>query len=55
MLSALACCPKMVLYLRLGENIYTIRLNNEVLAVCDLCGWTREHILVNGVICPGYF
>lgn len=38
----------MVLYLRLRENIYTIRLNNEVLAVCDPCGWTRERISVNG-------
>lgn len=34
----------MVVYLRLGENIYTIRLNNEVLAVCDLCDWTRQYI-----------
>lgn len=38
----------MVLYLRLRENIYTIRLNNEVLAVCDPCGCTRERISVNG-------
>ncbi|NWI84990.1 CT2NL protein, partial [Pitta sordida] len=32
----------MVLYLRLGENIYTSRLNNEVLVVCDPCGSTRR-------------
>ncbi|CAM9888023.1 unnamed protein product [Bubo scandiacus] len=34
----------MVVYLRLGENIYTIRLNNEVLVVCDLYDWTRQRV-----------
>lgn len=37
----------MVAYLRLGENIYTIRLNNEVLAVCELCDGTRQHIVLD--------
>ncbi|NXA24696.1 CT2NL protein, partial [Ibidorhyncha struthersii] len=37
----------MVVYLRLRENIYTIRLNNEVLVVCDLCDWTGQRISLN--------
>lgn len=37
----------MVAYLRLRENIYTIRLNNEILAVCDLCDGTRQHIVLD--------
>lgn len=30
----------MVVYLRLGENIYIVRLNNKVFVVCDLCECT---------------
>lgn len=31
----------MVVYLRLGENIYVIGLNNMVFVVCDLCECTQ--------------